>query len=80
MRAPASLRPGVDDDATVPQTLENLAQPHIDSFDYFLGDGLQHVIENMDDIEVSAFWTVPICSISICVAAWHNIYVVIYML
>jgi len=36
----------------VPQSLEGLAQPHIDSFDYFLGEGLDRVIENMDGIEV----------------------------
>ena len=27
-------------------------QPHVDSFDYFLGEGMHHVIENMDGIEV----------------------------
>jgi hypothetical protein len=36
----------------VPQSLEGLAQPHIDSFDYFLGEGLERVIENMDGVEV----------------------------
>jgi hypothetical protein len=36
----------------VPQSLEGLAQPHIDSFDYFLGEGLDRVIENMDGVEV----------------------------
>ena len=36
----------------VPLSLENLAQPHIDSFDYFLGEGMEHVIENLDGIEV----------------------------
>ncbi len=29
-----------------------LLQPHVDSFDYFLGEGMHHVIENMDGIEV----------------------------
>lgn len=28
------------------------AQPHVDSFDYFLGDGMQHVVEDMDGIEI----------------------------
>jgi DNA-directed RNA polymerase I subunit RPA2 len=37
---------------TVPPQLEALAQPHVDSFDYFLGEGMHHVIENMDGIEV----------------------------
>lgn len=27
-------------------------QPHVDSFDYFLGDGMQHVVEDMDGIEI----------------------------
>lgn len=39
-------------DLPVPQTLESLAQPHIDSFDYFLGTGMEHVIENIEPIEV----------------------------
>lgn len=36
----------------VPKALEDLAQPHIDSFDYFLGDGLDHVVELMQGVEV----------------------------
>ncbi|PSC76790.1 DNA-directed RNA polymerase I subunit 2 isoform X1 [Micractinium conductrix] len=32
--------------------LEALAQPHVDSYDYFLGEGMQHVIESMDGIEI----------------------------
>jgi hypothetical protein len=36
----------------VPQSLENLAQPHVDSFDYFLGEGMEQVIESMDPVEV----------------------------
>jgi hypothetical protein len=36
----------------VPEILENLAQPHIDSFDFFLGEGLEQVIEHLDGIEV----------------------------
>lgn len=39
----------------VPELLENLAQPHIDSFDYFLGEGLEQVIEHLDGIEVRDF-------------------------
>lgn len=27
-------------------------QPHIDSYDYFLGEGMQHVIDNMDGVEI----------------------------
>jgi hypothetical protein len=37
---------------TVPQQLLDLAQPHIDSFDYFLGEGMEHVVENLEGIEV----------------------------
>jgi len=36
----------------VPQSLENLAQPHIDSFDYFLGEGMDQVIQLLDGVEV----------------------------
>ncbi|KAL4859361.1 DNA-directed RNA polymerase I subunit 2 [Chlorella vulgaris] len=36
----------------VPPELEALAQPHIDSYDYFLGEGMQHVIDNMEGIEI----------------------------
>lgn len=27
-------------------------QPHVDSYDYFLGEGMQHVIESMDGVEI----------------------------
>ena len=27
-------------------------QPHVDSYDFFLGEGMQHVIDNMDGIEI----------------------------
>lgn len=36
----------------VPAELEGLAQPHIDSFDYFLGQGLDSVIEGIASVEV----------------------------
>lgn len=39
---------------SVPRSLENLAQPHVDSFDYFVGEGLERVIEFLDGIEVSS--------------------------
>lgn len=35
-----------------PKTLESLAQPHVDSFDYFLGEGMDQVIRNLEPIEV----------------------------
>ncbi|EFN59491.1 hypothetical protein CHLNCDRAFT_138110, partial [Chlorella variabilis] len=36
----------------IPSQLEALAQPHVDSYDFFLGEGMQHVIDNMDGIEI----------------------------
>lgn len=36
----------------VPQRYEDLVQPHIDSFDYFLGAGMEHVVENLEGVEV----------------------------
>lgn len=36
----------------VPPQLEALAQPHVDSYDYFLGEGMHHVIESMEGIEI----------------------------
>ena len=37
-----------------PQELLDLVQPHIESFDYFLGEGLQRVVEYVDPVEVSS--------------------------
>lgn len=37
----------------VPQYLEDLAQPHVDSFDYFLGEGLAHVVAALEGVEVA---------------------------
>lgn len=39
---------------TVPQRYEDLVQPHIDSFDYFLGPGMEHVVEELEGITVRA--------------------------
>lgn len=40
--------------------LENLAQPHVESFDYFLGDGMEKVLECLEGVEVRSeqieFW------------------------
>ncbi|KAL6767395.1 hypothetical protein ACKKBF_B35095 [Auxenochlorella protothecoides x Auxenochlorella symbiontica] len=36
----------------VPAELEGLAQPHIDSFDFFLGQGLENVVEGVASVEV----------------------------
>jgi len=36
----------------VPRSLEDLAQPHVDSFDYFLDEGMEHLIEHLEGVEV----------------------------
>ena len=36
----------------VPRTLEDLAQPHIESFDYFLGDGMKFLLEDLHPVQV----------------------------
>ena len=40
--------------------LELLAQPHIDSFDYFVKEGLGHVVDQVEGVEVG----IPYCDIS----------------
>lgn len=37
---------------TVPQAYEDLVQPHVDSFDYFLGPGMEAVVSGLEPIEV----------------------------
>lgn len=34
------------------RSLEALVRPHIDSFDYFIGEGLQNVVELLKPVEV----------------------------
>lgn len=36
----------------VPEEFEALVRPHVDSFDYFIGDGMQTVVERVESIEV----------------------------
>lgn len=36
----------------VPRALEDLAQPHVESFDYFIGDGLGYLVGNLRPVEV----------------------------
>jgi DNA-directed RNA polymerase I subunit RPA2 len=36
----------------VPKALEDLAQPHVESFDFFVGDGLKNLVRNMRPVEV----------------------------
>ncbi|CAL8465829.1 g5365 [Coccomyxa elongata] len=35
-----------------PRSLEELVRPHIDSFDYFIGEGLQNVVELLNPVEI----------------------------
>ncbi|CAL8465768.1 g5304 [Coccomyxa elongata] len=35
-----------------PRSLEELVRPHIDSFDYFIGEGLQNVVELLKPVEI----------------------------
>ena len=41
-------------DGAVPLALEKLVAPHIESFDYFLGDGMQQVVRGLEPVEVSS--------------------------
>ncbi len=36
----------------VPAELQALVAPHIDSYNYFIGEGLQEVVQRLDPIEV----------------------------
>lgn len=57
-------------DNTVPESFVELARPHVDSFDYFLEEGLQQIVEHLEPAEVrqlrqtckTLFW--PITSFS----------------
>ena len=39
----------------VPESLDTLVRPHVDSFDYFLGEGLQTVVDLLAPAEVIHF-------------------------
>jgi hypothetical protein len=36
----------------VPRSLQELVRPHVDSFDHFLSEGLQSVVELLKPVEV----------------------------
>ena len=36
----------------VPAALEKLVAPHIESFDFFLGDGMLQVVQGLEPVEV----------------------------
>lgn len=38
----------------VPAALEELVRPHIDSFDYFISEGLERVLQELQPVEVRA--------------------------
>ena len=40
----------------VPEEYEALVQPHVDSFDYFLGEGMELVVDSMEQMEVRRCW------------------------
>ena len=46
----------------IPRSLQELVRPHIDSFDYFLGDGLLALVELLKPVEVTKAcpWTSPL--------------------
>ena len=35
-----------------PESLDELVRPHVDSFDYFLGEGLQTIVDLLEPVEV----------------------------
>ena len=39
---------------TVPEEFQALVRPHVESFDYFIGEGMHVVVEGLDPIEVSS--------------------------
>ena len=47
----------------VPEEFTALVRPHVDSYDYFIGDGMHIVVESLDPIEVSPVNTWKSCTI-----------------
>ncbi len=35
-----------------PESLDELVRPHVDSFDHFLGEGLQTLVDLLEPVEV----------------------------
>ena len=62
-----------------PKSLDELVRPHVDSFDYFIGEGLQTVVDLLEPIEVehSCRWSagtiVPavVCWADTCPGPFH---------
>ncbi len=40
------------DGNVVPAAYEELVRPHVDSFDYFISEGLQQAVQSMEPLEV----------------------------
>jgi hypothetical protein len=59
----AHMRAMAQGDAVPPQ-LEGLAQPHVDSFDFFLNEGMQQVVENIEAMEAS--WESLCARLALC--------------
>ena len=38
----------------MPAALQELVRPHIDSFDYFLSEGLERVVQELHPVEVNS--------------------------
>lgn len=63
----------------VPKEYEQLVEPHVASFDYFLNEGMQLAVESLDPVEVrqrgivlgSTAAYVPTCH-EWAYTSWHN--------
>ena len=49
------MEAGLAQGDNVPIEYEELVQPHVDSFDYFLGDGMQTMVCLMPSMQVGSF-------------------------
>jgi hypothetical protein len=48
------MQAGLVQGECVPVEYEQLVQPHVDSYNYFLGEGMQRLLESLEPIEVCA--------------------------
>lgn len=46
------MKRGLVTDNKVPKIYEELVEPHVASFDYFLSDGIQKVVQHVESVEV----------------------------
>lgn len=49
------MKKGLATGKKVPKIFEELVEPHVASFDYFLSDGIQKVVQHIEPVEV---WSV----------------------